>query len=189
MNTMRQSRKNASPNRMLPRRRILVRTINLRKIIRHAGLVAPAKISAVETIAAMTVATIAGRIPAATVAVAVSVGAVDAAAEDAPGPAAAICRRRNMPRRKDLKAGTIRAGIRVAMSRVRKARIAVRNLADSNHAAPHSGDLIIAALKHRVRAVPLLQRRVLMPLKNRYCFLVNHSRNIVANLWQLPAPR
>ena len=152
MNTMLQSRKNASPNQMLPRRKILARTINLRKIIRHAARVAPDRISAVETIAAMTVATIAARIPAATVAVAVSAGAVDAAAEDAPGPVAAICRHRNMLRRK---ARTIRAVMTVATNRARKARIVVLNLADSNRVAQRSAASIIAVPNRRAKAALL----------------------------------
>ena len=182
------SRKNASPNRMLPRRRISVRTISLRKIIRRAAPVARARILAVETIAAMTVATIADRIPAATVAVVVSAVAVDAVAEAvlADQEALATCLRRNMPRRKALKA-TIPVAIRVAMNRVRKARIVARNLADSSRAGQRSGDLIIAALKHHARAPR--QRRTLMPLKNRSFSRVNRSRNTAASPSRRPLHR
>ena len=188
--TMPQSRKNASPNRMPPRRKISVPTISLRKIIRRAAPAEAVRISAVAMIGAMTAATIAGRIPAATEAVAVSAGAVDVAVEGAPARlAAAICRRRNMLRRKGLKARTIRVVIRVAMSRVRKARIVARNLAASNRAAQRSEASIIAVLKHRGRAVPLRQRRTLMPQKDRSCFPVSRSRNIAANPSRLPALR
>lgn len=145
---MLQNRKNASRNQTPPRRKISVRTISLRRIIRRAVPAVPARISAVEMIAVMTVATIADRIPAATVAVAVSAGAVDVAVVDAPDPAAAICRPRNMLHRK---ARTTR----VAMSRVRKARIVELNLADSNRAAQLSVASIIAVPNRRARAVPL----------------------------------
>jgi hypothetical protein len=137
----------------------------------------------------MTVATIAGRIPAATVAVAVSAVEVDAAAVDVPDQAAAICRRPNMLRRKDLKAGTIRAGIREAMSRVRKARIVARNPADSSHAAQPNAVLIIAAPKHRGRPGLRQLPRTSTPLKSRSCFQVNRSQNIAASPSQLPVPR
>ena len=46
------------------------------------------------------------------------------------------------------------AGTRVAMIRVRKARIVALNLAVSNHVAQRSAALIIAARKRRARAVP-----------------------------------
>jgi hypothetical protein len=97
-------------------------------------------------------ATIAARIPAATVAVAVSAVAVDVAAEAVPDPAAAICRPRNTLRHK---ARTILEGIRVAMSRVPRARIVALNLADSNRAVQRSAASIIAAPKHRARAALL----------------------------------
>jgi hypothetical protein len=133
---------------------------------------------------------IAGRIPAATVVVAVLAVAADVVAVDAPvvQEALAICRPRNMPRRKGLKA-TMPAGIRAAMIRVRKARIAALSLAVSSHAAPGSAALIIAVLKQRDRAVPLRQLRILMPPKNRSCYPVNPSRNIAANPSRLPLPR
>src|ERR1700722_1188702 len=150
-NTMLQSRKNASLNQMRPRRKISVLTISLRRIIRRAAPAGPARISAVEMIAAMTEETIADRIPAA-VAVAVSAGAGDVAAEAVLGQAAAICRPRNMLHRK---ARTILAEIHVATSRVRKAKTAALNLADSNHAVQRSAASIIAAPKHRARAALL----------------------------------
>jgi hypothetical protein len=100
-------------------------------------------------IAAMTVATIADRIPAATAAVVVSAGAVDVAVVDAPADlVAAICRPRNMLRRK---ARTTR----VATSRVRKARIVALNLEDSNRAVQRSVASIIAVPKHRARVALL----------------------------------
>jgi hypothetical protein len=137
----------------------------------------------------MTVATIAGRIPAATVAVAVSAVAVDAAAADVPDLAAAICRRRNMLRRKDLKAGTILAGTLAEMSRVRRATIVARNLADSSRAAQRNAASIIAAPKHPGRPALRQQRRTLTPLKSRSCFPVNRSQNIAASPSRLPVPR
>ena len=103
-------------------------------------------------IAAMTVATIADRIPAATVAVAVSAGAVDAAVADVRGLAVAICRPRNMLRRK---ARTTLAEIHVATSRVRKARIVALNLADSNRVAQRSAASIIAVPNRRAKAALL----------------------------------
>ena len=127
---MLQSRKNASLIQMPPRRRI----------------------SAVETIAAMTVATIADRIPAATVAVAVSAAAVDVAAEVVLGPAVAICPHRNMLRRK---ARTILVEIRVAMSPARRAKIVALNLEDSNRVAQRSAASIIAVPNRRAKAALL----------------------------------
>jgi hypothetical protein len=147
------SRKNASPIQMPPRRRISVRTISLRKIIPRAVQADPARISAVEMIAAMTEALIADRIPAVTVAVAVSGGAVDVAAVDAPaGLAVAIYHRRNTPHRK---ARTTLAEIHVATSRVRKARIVALNLADSNRVAQRSAASIIAVPNRRAKAALL----------------------------------
>jgi hypothetical protein len=114
------------------------------------------------------VATIAGRIPAATVVVAVSVAAAAVAVVDAPADQAAlaICRRRNMLRRKVLKA-TTPAGILVAMTSVPKARIVALNPAVSSHA--DSAALKIAALRHHARAVPPRPLRILTLLKNRSC--------------------
>jgi hypothetical protein len=151
---MLQNRKNASPIQMLPRRKISVRTISLRRIIRRVVQADPARISAVEMIAVMTEATIAARIPAVTVAVAVSAGAVAVDVVDAPaGLAVAIYHRRNTPHRK---ARTTLAEIHVETSRVRKARIVALNLEDSNRAAQPSAASIIAAPKHRAK-VALLQ--------------------------------
>lgn len=166
---MMQSRKNANPTRTPPRRRISAPTISLRKIIHPAAPVGLARISAVGMIAAMTVAMIADRIPAATVVVAALAVAVDAAVVAAPvvPVALAICRHRNTLHRKAPKARTKPGGIRVATTRVRKARIVALSLAVSNHAGRVASK--IAALKHRARAVLPRPHRVLMPLKNRFC--------------------